>query len=395
VAAYAGEAAIRAFLDVLEEQCSAYCILGRCDDLPAGVHSDIDFMVSREDYARLPQIMQMLAQRTGFRLVRERRHEQTGHRFDLARTEAGRVLYLSPDACSDYRRHGRCWLRCGQVLAQRRRHRNGFWIPRAADQFLYYLIKRLEKQSLEAVHSEELGRLFAEDPKGCAGALGERLSAASAGLVAAAARSGDWQPVRHGGDALFQELLASASTDSLAWRLVGNPLRLARLWLRPAGLWVAFAETASTEASPGAVLDTESYADGLRALFRGTQRFHAGPRSVAGTSGQMQSAARLLREWMDSVLAYCARIRPQLARSVLMVMEGGEGSQPPRGLARMLAAITPRPELVFKRELTRQELARATPDAISTPAAAMHDSLNRTLDLLARRTARALGLDRN
>lgn len=388
LAAYAGEATIRAFLDLLEEQCSAYCILGRCDDLPATVHSDIDFMVSQEDYQRLPLIMQMLAQRTGFRLVRERRHEQTGHRFDLARTEAGRVLYLCPDACSDYRRHGRCWLSSAQVLAERRRHRNGFWIPRAADQFLYYLIKRLEKQSLDAVHTEELSRLFAEDPAGCAGSLDERLSAASARQVAAAARSGEWQPVREGGRVLFQELLASASSDSLAWRLVGNPLRLARLWLRPTGLWVAFAATPPVAVTPGAALGTESYAEGLQILFRGARRFHAGQGFFFGASGQTLSAARLLREWMDSVLVYFARIRPLLTRTVLMVMEGGEDSQPPRGLARMLAAITPRPQLVFTRELARSE-------PVSAPDAAMHDLLNRTLDLLARRTARALHLDRS
>jgi hypothetical protein len=181
---------------------------------------------------------------------------------------------------------------------------------------------------------------------------------------------------------------------------VGNPLRLARLWLRPTGLWVAFAATppaavTTGAASPAAAVDTESYAEGMQILFRGARRFHAGPGLFAGASGQTQSAARLLREWMDSVLVYFARIRPLLTRTVLMVMEGGQGSQPPPGLARTLAAITPRPQLVFTRELDPSELARAAPDSVSAPDAAMHDFLNRTLDLLARRTARALHLDRS
>ncbi len=336
-------------------------------------------MVSNEDYPRLPQILQMLARRTGFRIVRERRHEKTGHRYDLAQAEPGRISYLSPDACSDYRRHGRCWLRAEHVLAHRRRHLNGFWIPRAADQFLYYLVKRLEKQSLETVHTNELSRLFAEDPQGCADALAERLSPASAGPIAAAARSGDWQAVRAGDRTLFQEFLKSASSDSLAWRLVGNPLRLARLWLRPTGLWVAFAGSPST-ASP----DTKRYADCLQALFCGAQHFRAGPRFFSNLENPAQSAPQLLRGWADSLLAYFSRIRPLLTRSALVVMEdAGAHSKQPGAFARMLAAITPRPELIL------------TSDLSTPPAAAMHDSLNRTLDLLAKRTAKALHLNHN
>ena len=382
LAAYAGETTIRAFLDVLEEQCTAYCILGRCDELPFRVHSDIDFMVSREDYPRLPQILQMLARRTGFEIVRERRHEMTGHRYDLALAKNGKISYLSPDACSDYRRHSRCWLRADQVLAHRRRHSNGFWIPSAADQFLYYLIKRLEKQSLEDVHTEELRRLFAEDPDGCARALDKRLTHASARLIAAAAQTGDWQTVQVNSRTLFQEFLSSASSDSLTWRLMGNPLRLARLWLRPTGLWVAFCGTPNT--TP---LCAEQYADALQVLFRGAQHLHARPTFPDGPDSIGQPATRPLRAWIGSVLAYLSRIRPALTRSALAVTECGAfrttsvPSKQPGSFARILAAITPKPELVF------------TPDLSAAPETAMQDYLSRTLALLATRAARTLHLN--
>jgi hypothetical protein len=90
-AGFAGEATVRAFLDGLEQHCSAYCVLGACNDLPA-VHSDIDFMVAPEDFGRLPQILATIAAGAGFRLVQALRHETTACYFVLAQNGPGRVL---------------------------------------------------------------------------------------------------------------------------------------------------------------------------------------------------------------------------------------------------------------------------------------------------------------
>jgi hypothetical protein len=445
-AAYAGEAIVRAFLDALERQCSAYCILGRCDGLPAQAESDIDFMVGAEDYERLPRILESLGKEIGFRIVREYRHEKTARRYDLAQAQREQVFYLCPDACADYRRRGRCWLRAEDIFVRRRRHRNGFWIPSAADQFLYYFIKRLEKRSLEREHTEELSRLFSEDPEGCARALAERLSPASAGLIAAAARSDDWQPVTARDNSLFKEFLHRAPMDSLQWRLIGNPIRLMRRWLRPTGLFVAILGPDGSTRS-GMI---DSYAARLRMLFSDSRCVRSQPGFFGGAAsgrpagahhvkreqrGLIRSAAGLLFDWADYVLGYFFRLRPLLMRFTLVVFDGCYPDflndaqlfrrQGPRWLARILAAMSPKPDLAFvldapadvfaahEPEASGAECAKRTElclelrsapalhgrvfvvDASRTMDEVVHECTERTLALLAMRTAKALHLDEN
>jgi hypothetical protein len=145
---------------------------------------------------------------------------------------------------------------------------------------------------------------------------------------------------------------------------------------------VAFCGTPNT-----APLCAEQYADALQVLFRGAQHFHAGPTFPDGPDSIGQPATRRLRAWIGSVLAYLSRIRPALTRSALAVTECGAfrttsvPSKQPGSFARILAAITPKPELVF------------TPDLSAAPETAMQDYLSRTLALLATRAARTLHLN--
>ena len=193
--AVAGEKIIRAFLEALDREFSSYCLLAGYEELPFRSYSDIDFMMGRRDFERVPQMLAAFSQEVGFPLVQYVRHETTAVRYDLVRNGLGQVIYLHPDSCSDYRRHNRTWLRSEEILARRRRHPNGFWIPAAADGFIYYFCKRIEKLNIEERHTQQLSRLFSEDEQGSADALAKRLTAASARLVVQAARSGDWQPV--------------------------------------------------------------------------------------------------------------------------------------------------------------------------------------------------------
>jgi hypothetical protein len=448
VPAFVGETEVRAFLAALERECSAYCLLGGYEDLPATVRSDIDFMVGRQDFERLPHILRSLAQAIGFHLVQEMRHETTARYYCLAQSRPGAVLFLPPDSCSDYRRHSKTWLRPEAVLARRRRHPNGFWIPAAADDFLYYLIKRIEKQSfgkqsLEARHAQQLSRLFSADEQGCTEVLTRRLSTSSAQLVVAAARSGDWQPAIQAIHKLDEEFLASAPADSMRTKL-GELRRRIRRWLLPTGLYIAVLGPDSSMRSSL----IGQYAPAFARAFRHIEYSHLRPgllrRSVAeqvigaGPNGQpsrgvLASTARLLLQWADSVLGYYLRVRPLLVRSTLVVFDGGaqemlgDARRPPYGgppwLARLIAALTPMPDLIFvldtpadplksqMQDVSAEEFARQTPDYRSVVHSAalrggtvlvdatqplehvVHQCAEQTLALLERRTAKRLHLD--
>ena len=442
-AGYAGEAVVGALLETLERQCSAYCLLGACGDLPAQVHSDIDFMVGREDFERLAMILQALAEETGFRLVQEFRHETTARYFALAKSRPGQVMYLHPDAATDYRRNGRTWLRAEDVLARRRRHANGFWTAGPVENFLYSLIKSIDKGRLGEAQARELGRLFVEDPQGCAQALERRFTAEASRQIAAACRSGEWQPVFAAVAALDKELLARAPTDPPGTRMA-EFARRARRWLWPSGLWVA---VLGPDGSGKSSL-IERYRPALAPAFRKTACFHLRPRLFRGIEaaeaaktdphgqpprGVAASIVKLLFLWADYALGYWVRIRPLLVRSTLVIFDRYYSDlladplrfryQGPRWMARVVGALIPKPDLTFvldappevlqarKQEVTAEESARQANayrelagsasarkrtvviDAERAREEVIHDCAEQTLAWMARRTARRLRIE--
>jgi thymidylate kinase len=452
-AGYAGEATVRAILDELERHCSAYCLLGACDDLPGAVHSDIDFMVAREDFERLPRALKAAADTTGFRLVQELKHETTARYFVLAQSRPGKILYLHPDAAADYRRSGRTWLRAEAVLKRRRRHANGFWAAAAGDNFDYYLIKcidkgRLLKGRLEERQARLLSRLFAEDAQGCEEALTLRFSQASAERIATACRTGEWEPVVQRAQALDEELLARAPADSLSARFAEIGRRLRR-WAKPTGLWVAVLGPDGS----GKSTVIEKMQAALAMGFRRTARFHLRPQWLRGTSageaanldspntdphgqaprGVLASVAKLIFFWADFGIGSWVQVRPLLVRSTLVIFDRYYPDllidprrfryKGPRWLARLVGALIPMPDLMLildapaevlqarKREVSAEETARqveayrefagskaARGRAVLVNAAApvdevIHACAEVVLARMAARTAQRLGIE--
>ena len=121
-----------------------YCILAGYDDYPDRIDSDIDFMLPESWSARLPEIVAGVGGKCGAQLVQALAHETTATYYVLARLRDGNISYLHPDSSSDYRRSGRKWLLAENVIARRRRHAQGFWVPAADDGFIYYLIKKID-----------------------------------------------------------------------------------------------------------------------------------------------------------------------------------------------------------------------------------------------------------
>ena len=366
MATFANEAMVRALLESLDRECSSYCVLGGYEDLPGAARSDIDFMVGRQDFERLPQILSSLARKTKFRLVRNLEHEITACCYALAQSQPGQVLFLHPDACSDYRRANRTWLRPEAVLARRRRHRNGFWIPAATDAFLYYFIKRIEKLSVEEQHAQQLSRLFSEDRQGCTKALMRRLTPVSVELVVQAANSENWQPVTEVSLELRKELLSRAPADSLKTKYV-ELKRIMKRAIQPTGLCVAVIgpDTSSkstvveqylSEIAPAC---TKTACFHLRPRLFGDptkQKIDAGPRGHQ-PRGILASTGKLLFLWSDYLLGYYLRIYPLKARSTLVVFDGYYYDllidpfrfrfEKPRWLARLISALIPLPDLIL------------------------------------------------
>jgi len=99
------------------------------------------------------------------RLVQRLQHEPTAHYFTLAWFGSdGRACFLNPDFCSHFYHLGRFFLGADELLAGRRAavdengRDKGFYVAAPATDFLYYLIKKMDKQDLSVRSGAWLSR---------------------------------------------------------------------------------------------------------------------------------------------------------------------------------------------------------------------------------------------
>ncbi|MGI8771307.1 MAG: hypothetical protein ACR2JE_07710 [Acidobacteriaceae bacterium] len=360
----------RLLLSKLESECEAYCMLTGYDELPDNFDTDIDFMVGARDFQRVPGLLADIARDTGSRLFQVIPHEVSGRAYLLTLQTGTKVSLVQPDSASDYRHFGRLWLRAEDVLAERRWHPRGFWIPGAAHEFTYYLIKRLNKRELTKEQGSRLSRLYAEDPLKAAELLGRFFGAASTRKLIEMASTGVWEPLLHNLEALRKELRRH-SAETLPQTLRSSAVRLQHASdriLRPTGAWIAFMgpdgcgkssviEAISTEFAPA---------------YRGVLRFHMRPNFLKVRAGErapvvdphgkpprgfLMSIIKAVYMASDYFAGYLARIRPAMMRTHLVISDryfydmlidskriryGG-----PRWLLRLIGKIIPKPELTL------------------------------------------------
>jgi len=441
-AAQAKASVARALIGALSGDCKAYCILSGYERLPDAFDTDIDFMVGEQDFRRLPGIIESVARQTNTRLFQSVDHEMTGRAYFLASQAGSELTIVQPDSASDYRHFGSLWLRADEVLAARRWHPRGFWIPSAAHEFAYSLIKRLNKLDLKPHHGRKLHLLYLEDCLGCDRMIGRFFSPRRRNALRRMAACDDWAELCATLDLFRKELMRHAAESPAQWAasLPRRALHLLDRIARPTGAWVAFMGPDGS----GKSLAVDGLRRQLAPAFRGVDRYHMRPRILRGNArpgvevtdphgqpprGVAASIAKLFFMLADYLLGYALRIAPALRRTRLILFDryvydllvdskrvryGG-----PQWLLRLAARMVPRPGLVIVldasaevlwsrkqevpfAEIVRQrsaylDVARSLPFAVVVNAAQPSDAVIRDCaaaiaDYLSRRTAQRLGL---
>ena len=384
---------------VFEAAGMPYCILAGYDGFPQHIPSDIDFMVAPAWNSRLPELIATIGQACGARLIQHLQHETTAGYFILARLDGANITYLHPDSSSDYRRNGHLWLSAETVLENRRRHVQGFWIPSAADAFSYYLIKKLDKQSLSGMQAQELMARYAENPSRCRECLHTLLPLNEALLIESAMTgngdfgSSSWRTISSSLPDLRPALHKKAAPIPWRKRLSQKIKDMQRLWLRwrqPTGLRIVFLGPDGSGKSSVIAALTEQ----LSQAFRRVEYRHLRPGNISNSSiakvvtdphdkplrGKLGSLAKLLHFWSLYLLGSLLWLYPRYVRSTLLVFDRYYQdilADPLRyrygaslALASKLGRWLPQPDLVFildapaavlqsrKQEVTLAESAR-------------------------------------
>ncbi|WP_333840209.1 DapH/DapD/GlmU-related protein [Pelomicrobium sp.] len=361
-----------ALCDALEQAEIPYCVVGDSRGYLEAIESDLDLVVSQEAFQKIPRLLARFCREQDVRLVQWIQHEQTAIYFVLVWTDtAGKPCYLALDVCSDYYRAGRRLLAADEILAGRRLELDGagepkgFYVPSPAVQFIYYLLKKIDKGNLEDHHGEYLSERWRQDPDR-ARVLLERfwLTGGNAQRLACAAESNDWSAVRGDLPAL-RRALHRAVPRSFASMLGELHRKVVRV-LQPTGALVVFL---GPDGSGKSSVIEQVLAD-LAPAFRKTYRFHLRPRALGSGNttfarvttphaspprGTLGSAAKLLYLALDHLVGYALVVRSLITRSTLVVFDryyhdllvdpgryrhGGRLT-----LARWLARLVPRPDL--------------------------------------------------
>ena len=363
-------AVARALLAALDSDYSAYCILSGYDDLPDSFDTDIDFMVTTEEFASVPQTILKVARATGTRLFHTVGHELSARSFSLGFQAGEQLIIVQPDSSADYRHFGLLWLRSDEVLSARRQHPRGFWIPAAAHEFAYYLIKRLNKRYLDEKHGEKLHRLFMEDSAGCERMIERYWKGSNRAALMRMARTNDWVEMTTAFESIRSELKRN-SAESFEERLKTAPehvLHQVRRALNPTGGWIAI--MGPDGAGKSAVI--EAIRDQFRFAYHKVKCFHLRPKALyrgndAHTAvtdphgkpprGWIPSVAKVFFMVADYWIGYLLQIAPAMQKSQLIVFDryfydllvdskrvryGG-----PAWLLRFAARIIPHPHLVI------------------------------------------------
>lgn len=355
------------FCAALEANGMPYVILSGYQGYPDRIDSDIDFMVSEADFLRLPDLFNNSRTVPGARLVQVLQHETSAWYYVLASQTGDHVVYLHPDSAASYRRKGRLWLRSESVLATRRKAPAGFWIPAAAVEFEYYLVKRVDKGLVEARHLDQLATLQAEDPAGCRAVLARLAPPELLELLdqAIAARDVSW--FAQNCSQLQRMLAASLSREPLIERILSRGrewLRRLHRILKPTGLIIAVLGPDGS----GKTTVIEHLERELAPAFRRVRRYHLRPHfgaksgGVAVTNphaqkprGHLASAAKAILFIIDYWIGWLRWVYPAKVRSSLVIFDryyhdmlvDPARYRLPRGsfLQRLLAGLVPKPDI--------------------------------------------------
>ena len=145
-------------LKYLDDSLISYAVLSSCTNLRE--EGDIDFVISRKDFSRIQPLIYKFCNKRELIPVQVRNHEATACMFILCyyKTEQKKFYYIKIDFYSDYVKRGRFYLSSQDLLDNRiYKYEGNYWKLNDTYFFLYYLIKKIDKKS---INSEQFVELF-------------------------------------------------------------------------------------------------------------------------------------------------------------------------------------------------------------------------------------------
>ena len=137
-------------LNCITDQAVEYVLVGEdTARLKEDLSGDVDIVVRPESIEVPAEFIQKICESCRVVCVQILQHEVTAFYFVVSWEEDGEHQFLKLDICSDYYSNARFLLGANRLLSNRYKElESGFYYPAPEDNFLYYLIKKVDKGSI-------------------------------------------------------------------------------------------------------------------------------------------------------------------------------------------------------------------------------------------------------
>lgn len=150
-------------VDILKRDSIPYAIVGRTEGYPKTIGSDIDIVIPREYINSFHHSIWEIEDKDT-KIVQMIQHEIVAFYYVVFHfNESGRV-FIQPDVCTDYYRRGRLLLTADYLLTDHQKApQGGFNVLSHEKEFIYYLLKKIDKCSLTPEQFEHILHHYKEN----------------------------------------------------------------------------------------------------------------------------------------------------------------------------------------------------------------------------------------
>lgn len=154
-------------IQLLEKNHIQYALVGRTENYPNNIGSDIDIIISPSDIEMFHKIIWHIETKE-IKVVQMIQHEIVAFYYIVFCITNQEILYVQPDICTDYYRKGRKLLEADNLLKDSTEApQKGFRILTPEKEFIYYLLKKIDKRNFTIEHFEHLHNCYIQNPQGC------------------------------------------------------------------------------------------------------------------------------------------------------------------------------------------------------------------------------------
>ena len=152
-------------ISLLNANLISYAIVGRTEGYPENIGSDVDIMIHKEDLEKFHKAIWDI-EKTGAKVVQMFQHEIVAFYYIVFAFNGTDRLYIQPDVCTDYYRKGRKLLSAEDMLSSiRETPQKGFFVLSPEKEFIYYLLKKIDKQKISEEQFEHIRNSFMSSPE--------------------------------------------------------------------------------------------------------------------------------------------------------------------------------------------------------------------------------------